>query len=1221
MGKDGPLRGLQVHVAAFGKHPGWDDHIEEIGLSSPVLLNAKRLLYTEGLAGNIDSGAWDRLEESKRLPGFKHNFYWRTGSGLILGRMWSSRDGKGRTKYPMVVCVLVEGAPEWWAVERVLPRLAEMEEKCTQTQSAELVRLAVGEARRAIEEEASVVAAGATVPASDDASLVRKLTQSAAMDVPGPGGTGLGLKRVLYEVDRETGGTVSKNSKIVDITAQHIRVPACLPGPGDSARAWMGVMGELVGKGMPLLVIEPVGGKYLDVVFGEPKASHLFCVRASQAGLALTTDVPYAIDESFSGKVAPMIDRWSRGELAKAGSSGAGARGTGQRARPPWVLIGAGGVIVLAAVGLVLMMRAGNKPTTPPAPTPNEPIQTPPRTVPHQETDAATGKARPAPASSGQADGGDPRSVWGFDGALAQARAALAALAKELKDQGVAVPATLGEQLERAAKRAEVTRAMSYTPANRDAIEREMRVADEQLNEAKSAIDVARAAATGAVRDMLRDAASSTALRSAPMRAAWETSVLRIDPGIGMVEARSRVAALANQMESAEKAIGGIQPVEVPAALSDVASAVRAAGEARLEQATRQAADAAGTGDAARLAGVAAEYRKWTAGVGDALAKGAALSEGLANGGSGAEVSATLRDVKASPGYESVSGALASIISRAEGVKALTGEADAAKVLRAIEEASRDTVQARGAVVMAGLERLGELGWPGTCDRLPELVSVVKDHAGPVIARIADEKARSQATSRARKIESAMVAAAAARCESGASLDKVSEALQGLGLTEEGAGLPGWVRYNLARRAFERALASAPSDDAAKRSAAIRTASKAFAERAESLGTEVSLRPEVAPLLEAAKKEGAKEPKADLSRSGPAGAGWKFEEGPDGTAVYSLSGPAGEQKLAFNRVEVSANKSIYLATTEVSVGQFVNAVSAAGKWEEIGGMLVKFQMLADDPRRGPRTWEWSFNGQVSLVPASQPAGQLTKGWLRPRPGMRDQSYYPADVVVDPPSYDSPMQYVSPQAALEVALVMGCRLPTSAEWKAALAAEPGSATGANLRDATWKKVFDYLRTLAASNPEWPSAGIYSVPGSTRVLPVNDTAPAVETSDGVVWFTPVAAGSASAKRFRNLIGNVWELVFEDSSACDGVEGVVGTKVEAILGKGEALKVIGGSALSPGTISTTEPQPVALTQARDGFSDVGFRLAFASAGQVGESSGGGIEDAMKASGYLSK
>src|SRR4051812_36453649 len=142
---------VRVHVAAFGKHPGWDDHIEEIGLDSSLLVNAKRVLYTECLGGNIDSGVWEKLDADKQLP-FGHNFYWRTNEGLLIGRLWASKDGKGRTKYPMVVCAHIEGVPDGWAIAQVLPRLAAVEEKCSQTASAELVRLAIGEARRSLED-------------------------------------------------------------------------------------------------------------------------------------------------------------------------------------------------------------------------------------------------------------------------------------------------------------------------------------------------------------------------------------------------------------------------------------------------------------------------------------------------------------------------------------------------------------------------------------------------------------------------------------------------------------------------------------------------------------------------------------------------------------------------------------------------------------------------------------------------------------------------------------------------------------------------------------------------------------------------------------------------------------------------------------------------------------------------------------------------------------
>src|SRR5262249_6263883 len=56
-GGSAPRRG-EVHVAAFGKHPGWDDHVE-LGLDTTRLAEVRQWLYVEGIAGNVDSGAWD----------------------------------------------------------------------------------------------------------------------------------------------------------------------------------------------------------------------------------------------------------------------------------------------------------------------------------------------------------------------------------------------------------------------------------------------------------------------------------------------------------------------------------------------------------------------------------------------------------------------------------------------------------------------------------------------------------------------------------------------------------------------------------------------------------------------------------------------------------------------------------------------------------------------------------------------------------------------------------------------------------------------------------------------------------------------------------------------------------------------------------------------------------------------------------------------------------
>jgi len=41
--------GAYVALAAFGKHPGWDDHVEDLGLETESLNLAKTVLYIDGI--------------------------------------------------------------------------------------------------------------------------------------------------------------------------------------------------------------------------------------------------------------------------------------------------------------------------------------------------------------------------------------------------------------------------------------------------------------------------------------------------------------------------------------------------------------------------------------------------------------------------------------------------------------------------------------------------------------------------------------------------------------------------------------------------------------------------------------------------------------------------------------------------------------------------------------------------------------------------------------------------------------------------------------------------------------------------------------------------------------------------------------------------------------------------------------------------------------------
>ena len=124
----------------FGKHLGWNDHLDDIGVASDALIAAKQVLYVQGMGGVVDSGQWDAEGEAADvLPAFRHLFFWSDSRSLVVGRLWSSSDGKGRTKYPMIACVHLEGRTEP-GIPDIAPLLEELEVQFKAATTADEVR-------------------------------------------------------------------------------------------------------------------------------------------------------------------------------------------------------------------------------------------------------------------------------------------------------------------------------------------------------------------------------------------------------------------------------------------------------------------------------------------------------------------------------------------------------------------------------------------------------------------------------------------------------------------------------------------------------------------------------------------------------------------------------------------------------------------------------------------------------------------------------------------------------------------------------------------------------------------------------------------------------------------------------------------------------------------------------------------------------------------------
>lgn len=1269
MGKEGQPRAIKVHVAAFGKHPGWDDHIEEIGLDCDALVQVKRALYTEGLAGNIDSGAWEKLSDEHRLPAFRHVFYWRRPDGFVVGRLWSSRDGRGRTKYPMVVVALLEGVSQAWAIEHALPRLEAIESKVAQTSSAELVRLAIGEARRGLEDEAALlVHSDASSSLPGPAALVKALVSSPALSLPTADGQGQGLTRIMYEMERELGafrssGGGTRGMGRVEVAPQHLRVPRCLGPKGEGALAWLELLSQDIADSIPALLFEPLDEEFLDIIVGDTNPRSLFCVRASAKGLALTSEVPYTIEPAFRQAAADRQALWAAGKLRVAApgqSAAAGAlQAVGTVGSKRGVLIGAavGGLAVLV---ILLYLIFGGSSTKQQGQTKSETTPTdPPKTLassddgtktPEATKPVAGSKLEPAATASGARDvakdapkpapsapkaepatrpeptsyaEGDIRAGWVFDAAAAAIKTKLDRLDAELKIEGKPPEVALRETVVRAEARAtKFVKSATITPANRESVQRDMEACEAGLAQVSKETDAKLNEVIARVGAEIKSKAETPTVSTEPMRKAWALGVRGVEASGGYKAAREKIATLTRQLQQTEGRVIAASTVKVPALPDADAGAIDAVLSARREAALQAAADAVLAGDDERIKKAVNEYVAWGEQAQVLLEAAAKLEARIAGGelpSDGPAMPTIGAELQASPVWKDLGGPLGGVLGRINAIAELAQESAPEKLLEAIHQGKADATRLRASEVLGAWLRLAQIGWPQSAADLPLAGKTLATEVRETLARVSDEKARGTLVARADQAARLMWTSFVERKGVDAqSLGAAVAAMSPLGAdARDIEGLPSWAQYNLARFRLEQAVEAASAKTGAERADAQALAMDAFAKGVE--GLDVSKTGAGAALMAAIQPLRDKGAQLDLSKLGPGSAGWKLTQSPDGmTVTYSWTRGATEHKLDFRRLAEGATGEVsFVGTTEVSVGLFADVVSHATKWDEFKDLISKSSEGGIDPRQGPRGWVWVGELGLGIAP-SKPTGpgDTSGGWVRISSTMQQKPCYPDGLVVAPPALNMPMQYVGPAPALFAARLIGCRLPSTGEWKQALTGD-GPTPAPNLRDVTWKREVDHIKQFVALSPEWPASRRFFPAGQRPIPAPQDDQPAVTSDDGVLWFRPVDQSTTTT--FHDLIGNVAEYVFDDAGVLEGVA-PARDKVEAALGKGEKLKVIGGSALSPAGQSNSDPLPVNISQAKLGYSDVGFRLAFSAPRAAGAAGvGERLTTALSGSGYL--
>ena len=298
-----------VALGAFGKHPGWDDHLEDLGLETEALLAARKLIYVQGIGGLIESGAWTHGDPDDAAPEFDHLFFWCSQPDFLVGRLWASRDGKGRDRYPMVICAHTTFLAPAQAAERIVPVLEKLHAACLATESAGEVRAALDVAREQLRGQLLTSTAPPPLPSTRRAVAERigvcPMTDNAV--------------RCWYALNSQLTGYAS--TKVTDdqrrlgpktvafpILSQQIRLPVDPTDIVPCVLFWREFVTMMVGKRVPVLLIHPLGSSWVDLIVGSPTPKQLFCFKASRKAIPPVNEIPYNLPDEIRDRATRELE-------------------------------------------------------------------------------------------------------------------------------------------------------------------------------------------------------------------------------------------------------------------------------------------------------------------------------------------------------------------------------------------------------------------------------------------------------------------------------------------------------------------------------------------------------------------------------------------------------------------------------------------------------------------------------------------------------------------------------------------------------------------------------------------------------------------------------------------------------------------------------------------------------------------------------------------------
>ena len=533
-------------------------------------------------------------------------------------------------------------------------------------------------------------------------------------------------------------------------------------------------------------------------------------------------------------------------------------------------------------------------------------------------------------------------------------------------------------------------------------------------------------------------------------------------------------------------------------------------------------------------------------------------------------------------GDERIRGALSPVLARVEHLESIESETSVDRLVAI----ATDNAQETGAALTAylGIDQ-ADSGWPGSIEQLGrERVAMLGMDARA--ESLGDERRSDEVGSRVHDVARARWTRFAGAASDLSEVDAAANARSSFG-ADLGDLAPS-AAYNVLLREFVTGVDLSDDEETVRlRVERLRDEMRPL----ESSLNDAGARRFIDDVTEIARPPDDSRPVLEARMFGPGQQGWNASDIDGGeTLVYTTNGGGGAITIEFIRIEPDSSNGLiqaaYVSKREVSLGVVRSMGGELGGWE---GVAESWLALADAQQRagepggqewvGARVWSWDRTARA-LVPA--------ESWLKRHPQMTFDSPAYAPGLADPgeplsidasqgrPGDSMPMNHVSARAAEALAGALSARLPTEQEWRGAVRRQAGGGR-ANRRDATFARQRDWVTQVEAKLQQDGAVSQFSYPDRGAFLPrvlsagSDSNATALNTDDGVLWFTPVDAGGGGA--FSDLLGNVAEFV----------------------SVGEGFGVVGASALSAPEVDPMTVYPLRRAQyKRGGYSDVGFRLA---------------------------